>query len=171
MKKIYLLLSLVLIGLFAACTKNADEFPEYDSYLYVWKVRTWNVGAQGNLSDIKVSYFFQGDTTRVEKINFWIVKKDATLYADEAMKHQDKAYAVTEIVNDPDQKVYKNQCSFRFPEGIYTDYDGDSLRFDQEYRLMVKAIGTDDKIVDSPMIEGGVFVIADPDVVEEEETL
>jgi hypothetical protein len=91
------------------------------------------------------------------------------LYAEEAMQHQDRAFQLTEIQNDPDQKEYKNQCSFRFPETITTDYDGDPFIPGEGYRLVVKALGKDDMIVDSPTIESGVFTIYDPNAPEEEE--
>ena len=57
---------------FVACDKDEDDFSKKDSYLYVWNVRTWEVGKESKLSDIKVTYFFKGDTTRVQNINFWI---------------------------------------------------------------------------------------------------
>ena len=101
--------------------------------------------------------------------NFWVIKENSTLYAEEAMQHQDRAFQLTEIQNDPDQKEYKNQCSFRFPETITTDYDGDPFIPGEGYRLVVKALGKDDMIVDSPTIESGVFTIYDPNAPEEEE--
>ena len=110
---------------FVACEKDDEDFSPKDSYLYVWNVRTWEVDTESKLSDIKVTYFFKGDTARVKQINFWVIKENSTLYAEEAMQHQDRAFQLTEIQNDPDQKEYKNQCSFRFPETITTDYDGD----------------------------------------------
>ena len=164
--KITLILTIILS--FTACDKNEEDFSEKDSYLYIWNVRTWVIGTESKLSDIKVTYFFKGDTARVKQINFWVIKENSTLYARDAMEHQDKAYQLTQIQNDPDQKEYKNQCSFRFPDEITTDYDGDPFIPGGEYRLVVKALGTDDKIVDSPTIESGVFTIYDPNASEEE---
>ena len=146
-----------------SCEKEDEDFPLKDSYLYVWNVRTWSVGTESKLSDIKVTYFFMGDTARVKQINFWIIKENETLYAEEAMAHQDRAYQLASIQNDPDQKEYKNQCSFRFYDDIFVDYDGDQFVLCGEYRLVVKALGTDDMIVDSPTVESGVFTIYDPD--------
>lgn len=154
---------------FVACEKDDEDFSPKDSYLYVWNVRTWEVDTESKLSDIKVTYFFKGDTARVKQINFWVIKENGTLYAEEAMQHQDRAFQLTEIQNDPDQKEYKNQCSFRFPETITTDYDGDPFIPGEGYRLVVKALGKDDMIVDSPTIESGVFTIYDPNAPEEEE--
>lgn len=154
---------------FVACEKDDEDFSPKDSYLYVWNVRTWEVDTESKLSDIKVTYFFKGDTARVKQINFWVIKENSTLYAEEAMQHQDRAFQLTEIQNDPDQKEYKNQCSFRFPETITTDYDGDPFIPSEGYRLVVKALGKDDMIVDSPTIESGVFTIYDPNAPEEEE--
>lgn len=61
---------------FVACDKDEDDFSKKDSYLYVWNVRTWEVGKESKLSDIKVTYFFKGDTTRVQNINFWINQRE-----------------------------------------------------------------------------------------------
>lgn len=94
---------------FVACEKDDEDFSPKDSYLYVWNVRTWEVDTESKLSDIKVTYFFKGDTARVKQINFWVIKENSTLYAEEAMQHQDRAFQLTEIQNDPDQKEYKNQ--------------------------------------------------------------
>ena len=144
-------LKFTIILSFTACDKNDEDFSQKDSYLYIWNVRTWVIGTESKLSDIKVTYFFKGDTARVKQINFWVIKENSTLYAKDAMEHQDK-----------------NQCSFRFPDEITTDYDGDPFIPGGEYRLVVKALGTDDKIVDSPTIESGVFTIYDPNASEEE---
>lgn len=163
-KKIILMFVLPL--LFVSCAKEDEDFLPKDSYLYVWNVRTWTVDTESKLSDIKVTYFFKGDTARVKQINFWIIKENSTLYAEEAMAHQDRAYQLTEIQEDPDQKEYKNQCSFRFPDDIVTDYDGDPFVPGGEYRLVVKALGKDDMIVDSPTIESGIFTIYDPNSPE-----
>lgn len=152
---------------FIACDKDEDDFSPKDSYLYVWNVRTWEVGKESKLSDIKVTYFFKGDTARVQNINFWIIKEQNTLYAEDAMKHPDRAFQITQLQKDPNQKEFKNQCSFRFDESITTDYDGDPIVTGGKYRLVVKAIATDDKVVNSPTIESGVFEIYDPNKPEE----
>ena len=47
---------------FVACEKDDEDFSPKDSYLYVWNVRTWEVDTESKLSDIKVTYFFKGDT-------------------------------------------------------------------------------------------------------------
>ena len=152
MKSTFKLLLLLMTLSFIACDKNEDDFSKKDSYLYVWNIRTWNVGTESKLSDIKVTYFFKGDTTRIQNINFWVIKEKSTLYAEEAMKHTDRAFQVTYPQKDPNQKEFKNQCSFRFSEG---------------FRLVVKAIATDNKVVDSPTTESGVFEIYDPNSPEE----
>ena len=107
---------------FIACDKNEDDFSKKDSYLYVWNIRTWNVGTESKLSDIKVTYFFKGDTTRIQNINFWIIKEKSTLYAEEAMKHTDRAFQVTYPQKDPNQKEFKNQCSFKRRDGFYAKH-------------------------------------------------
>lgn len=84
MKSTFKLLLLLMTLSFIACDKNEDDFSKKDSYLYVWNIRTWNVGTESKLSDIKVTYFFKGDTTRIQNINFWIIKEKSTLYAEEA---------------------------------------------------------------------------------------
>ena len=66
---------------FVACEKDDEDFSPKDSYLYVWNVRTWEVDTESKLSDIKVTYFFKGDTARVKQINFWVIKENSTLYA------------------------------------------------------------------------------------------
>lgn len=157
-KLIFFLITLSLIS----CEKEEEDFSKKDSYLYVWNVRTWEVGKESKLSDIKVTYFFKGDTARVQNINFWIIKEKSTLYAEDAMQHEDKAFKITRLQKDPDQKSFKNQCSFRFDESITTDFDGDPIQAGKSYRLVVKAIATDDRVVDSPTIESGVFEIYDP---------
>lgn len=152
---------------FIACDKEEEDFSVKDSYLYVWNVRTWEVGKESKLSDVKVTYFFKGDTARVQSINFWIIKEQSTLYAEDAMQHEDRAFQITRLQKDPDQKEFKNQCSFRFDGSITTDYDGDPILPGESYRLVVKAIATDDAVVDSPTIESGVFEIFDPNKPEE----
>lgn len=167
MKSTFKLLLLLMTLSFIACDKNEDDFSKKDSYLYVWNIRTWNVGTESKLSDIKVTYFFKGDTTRIQNINFWIIKEKSTLYAEEAMKHTDRAFQVTYPQKDPNQKEFKNQCSFRFDEAFNVDYDGDPIVPGGKYRLVVKAIATDNKVVDSPTTESGVFEIYDPNSPEE----
>lgn len=151
----------------AACEKEEESFSQKDSYLYVWNVRTWEVGKESKLTDIKVTYFFKGDTARVQRINFWIIKEKSTLYAEEAMQHPEKAFQVTRLQKDPNQKEFKNQCSFRFDGQVTTDFDGDPIVAGAEYRLVVKAIATDDRVVDSPTVESGVFAIYDPNKPKE----
>ena len=34
---------------FVACDKDEDDFSKKDSYLYVWNVRTWEVGKESKL--------------------------------------------------------------------------------------------------------------------------
>lgn len=93
MKSTFKLLLLLMTLSFIACDKNEDDFSKKDSYLYVWNIRTWNVGTESKLSDIKVTYFFKGDTTRIQNINFWIIKEKSTLYAEEAMKPTDRGFS------------------------------------------------------------------------------
>lgn len=150
-----------------ACEKSEDDFSAKDSYLYVWNVRTWEVGKESKLSDIKVTYFFKGDTARVQQINFWVIKENSTLYAEDALKQMDKAFQVNTLQKDPNQKEFKNQCSFRFDESVTADFDGDPIVAGGKYRLVVKAIATDDMVVDSPTVESGVFEIYDPSQPQE----
>ena len=110
MKSTFKLLLLLMTLSFIACDKNEDDFSKKDSYLYVWNIRTWNVGTESKLSDIKVTYFFKGDTARVQNINFWVIKEKSTLYAEEAMKHTDRAFQIEHLQKDPNQKEFKNQC-------------------------------------------------------------
>lgn len=168
MKTILKLMMLLMVFSLIACDKDEDDFSPKDSYLYVWNIRTWEVGKDSKLSDMKVTYFFKGDTSRVKQINFWIIKEKSTLYTEEAMKHQDRAFRVASPQKDPDQKEFKNQCSFRFTEDMTTDFDGDPIVAGGKYRLVVKALGTDNMIVDSPATESGSFEIYDPDKQEEE---
>jgi len=168
MKTLVKISMFLMVLSFIACDKSEEEFFEKDSYLYVWNVRTWEVGQNSKLSDWKVTYFFKGDTARVQQINFWIIKEKSTLYAQDAMQHQEKAFQVKSLQKDPDQKEFKNQCSFRFDDETMTDYDGDPIVPGGTYRLVVKAVGTDDMIVNSPTIESGVFEIYDPNKKEEE---
>lgn len=44
MKSTFKLLLLLMTLSFIACDKNEDDFSKKDSYLYVWNIRTWNVG-------------------------------------------------------------------------------------------------------------------------------
>ena len=83
------------------------------------------------------------------------------------MEHTDKAFQISHLQKDPDQKEFKNQYSFRFDGSITTDFDGDPIVAGGKYRLVVKAIATDDLVVDSPTIESGVFEIYDPNKPQE----
>ena len=53
------------------------------------------------------------------------------------MEHTDKAFQISRLQKDPDQKEFKNQCSFRFDESITTDFDGDPIVAGGKYRFLV----------------------------------
>lgn len=167
-KKNKCLLLLLVSCLMIACDQSEDDFSSKDSYLYVWNIRSWEVGQESKLSDFKITYFFKGDTARVKQVNFWIIKEKSTLYMERAMEQQDRAIQIKTLQKDPNQKEYKNQCSFRFADEITTDFDGDPILPGNKYRLVVKAIGTDDRVVDSPATESGIFEIYDPNKEEED---